>query len=393
MSWFTLRLLPADFLRLVCLGATRTLYRIKFANTSRLPKTGGVLLLPNHVTFADAFFISAACDRPVRFVMDETFMANRAIQLSAKLFGTVPIRRDQPLEAIRKIIEALENGDVVALFPEGQLTRTGALCELERGFELIARKANAPIFPLWIDGAWGSIFSFERGRFFKKIPYRIPFGLAISIGEQITTDRVNRGDAQLGLMKASSEAIARRFEGRAIPETINGYQITQLNALHRGGTFHVLGEDSEMKAISGVLEEFARQTGGAIKQMDSFQATHGRVWPGGGKLREQISSALFTTQEIHFYDFSELALTPLENDGLIHLPCLAINGTVISLSMPHPMNLGDLSLFQAGHKTHSRGKILPGFYLQNGFVLPGRFPLPENTSLDNEGFLIHQDPE
>ena len=182
MSWFIIRILPADFIRLISLAVVRTLYRIKLSGGERIPKTGGVLLLPNHVTFADAFFISAITDRTVRFVMDETFMKNGMIRFAVRLFGAVPIRRDQPLEAIRKTIAALEEGHVVALFPEGQLSRTGGLCELERGFELIARKAKSPIFPVWVDGSWGSIFSFERGKFFRKIPYQIPYGLSIAVG-------------------------------------------------------------------------------------------------------------------------------------------------------------------------------------------------------------------
>ena len=104
------------------------IYRIQVVNPERMPAKGGVLLLPNHVTYADAFFISAACPRPVRFVMDEAFMAKRAIRVFTGIFDTMTIRRDQPLEAIRKIIQALKKGDVVCLFPEGQLTRTGTLC-------------------------------------------------------------------------------------------------------------------------------------------------------------------------------------------------------------------------------------------------------------------------
>ncbi|MEP4808492.1 MAG: MFS transporter, partial [Luteolibacter sp.] len=172
MTWFVLRILPADFIRLIGLAVVKSLYHIRFTGTDRIPKEGGVLLLPNHVTYADAFFISAACDRPVRFVMDESFMKSPAIRLSAKLFGTVTIRRDQPLEAIRTTITALEEGHIVALFPEGQLTRTGGLCEIERGFELIARKTKSPIFPLWVDGSWGSVFSFDRGRYFRKMPHK-----------------------------------------------------------------------------------------------------------------------------------------------------------------------------------------------------------------------------
>ena len=80
MSWFVLRMLPADFIRLLCVSGVKFLYRIRLSGTEHIPKSGGALLLPNHVTFADAFFISAASERPVRFVMDEVFSRNRAVR-------------------------------------------------------------------------------------------------------------------------------------------------------------------------------------------------------------------------------------------------------------------------------------------------------------------------
>ncbi|MFN7343049.1 MAG: 1-acyl-sn-glycerol-3-phosphate acyltransferase, partial [bacterium] len=214
-------ILPADFIRLFVGSLVKTIYRIKYSGLENIPKSGGALLLPNHVTFADAFFLSVVSDRPLRFVMDETFMVNPTIRLSARLFGTVPIRRSHPLEAIRTTVEALANGHLVVLFPEGQLTRTGALCELERGFELIAKGAQVPVLPVWVDGSWGSIFSFERGRYFKKMPYGIPYGLSVAVGEPITAPKINRQTLQAALLKTSAQAIAQKFPDNTNPQGRN----------------------------------------------------------------------------------------------------------------------------------------------------------------------------
>ena len=382
ISWYIVRLLPADFVRLLCLGAVKAIYRIKVSGAERIPPSGGVLLLPNHVTFADAFFVSAACGRPVRFVMDETFMAHKAIRFSAKLFGTVPIRRDQPLEAIRKTIEALESGHVVALFPEGQLTRSGALCELERGFELIARKANCPILPLWIDGSWGSVFSFERGRYFRKIPHRVPYGLTIGVGEAITAkpDRTLVRDAML---KSSSEAVAARFPCDAKAARINAHQLTQLDALPRGGTLHVLeGEGMEP------LDEFAKRTKGRVVFKKSFDSDAGGVWIGGEKLRGQIAGAGSPKEKIRFFDFGRGARVPFAKENVTHLPCLAVDGLVVAMSLPHPSKSDMRSAFQSGHKPSSWGKLLPGWHITNGKLFPGGLALPEAAELDGECFLF-----
>jgi acyl-[acyl-carrier-protein]-phospholipid O-acyltransferase / long-chain-fatty-acid--[acyl-carrier-protein] ligase len=385
MSWFILRILPADFIRLVCVGIMKSIYRIKFTGSERIPKTGGVLLLPNHVTYADAFFIAAGCDRPVRFVMDETFMKSRAIRLSAKLFGTVTIRRDQPLEAIRTTIAALSEGHVVVLFPEGQLTRTGGLCEIERGFELIARKAKSTTLPLWVDGSWGSVFSFERGRFFLKIPRSIPYPLVIAIGEEITSPKPTCAEVQAALMKASTEAITCRYAKKGTPAQISAHRLTQLNAIPRGSEIHLIEGEVDFLPI---LAEFCRATNSRLVQHAAFAPLLGKTWLGAAKLRTQIEGTHILENEIHFHDFSSSTATPLEKENLLHLPALAIAGEIIAMSMQHPPMPHKSNTFQTGNKPGSYGKILPGFHLENAAIHPGNHHLPEGATLDGEGFLI-----
>jgi len=384
ISWYILRILPADFIRLVCLAVVKTLYRIKVSGADRIPKTGGVLLLPNHVTYADAFFISAASDRPVRFVMDDTFMVSKVIRFSVKLFGTVPIRRDQPLEAIRKTIEALESGHVVVMFPEGQLTRTGGLCELERGFELIARKANCPILPLWVDGSWGSVFSFERGRYFRKMPHRVPYGLSIAVGGEIT-GKPDREIVRDALLKASSEAVAGRFPRHTKPARINGHQLTQLDALPRGGTLNVM-EGDVPDGVLDALREYARETKGRVEVRPDFRPANAEVWIGGENLRRRITAPESRMKPIRFFDFGANALVPFEMEGVVHLPCLAVDGMVVAMSLPHPPLPDVRSEFQAGHKADSWGKILPGWHIERGKLFPGGLELPEGAKLDGECF-------
>ncbi len=384
MTWFVLRLLPSDFVRLIGLALVKTLYRIRVDGQERIPEKGGVLLLPNHVTFADAFFISAASPRTVRFVMDETFMASRIVRFGANLFGAVPIRRDQPLEAIRKTIEALDDGHVVALFPEGQLTRTGALCELERGFELIARKAKCPILPVWVDGTWGSIFSFERWRFFKKVPYRVPYGLSIAIGGEITEEKPDRALVRAAMMKTSAAAVELRFRPAQDPVAVNAHQLTQLAALPRGASIFVLEGDPAAVPLLPVLRAFAKLTKGSLEIPGTFDPAIGGYWVGGEMLREAASSSPEKSGGAVLFDFSG---TPDSDDTRL-LPCFQISGLVVAMSMPHPPRPAPRSEFQAGRKIGSVGKMLPGWYVENGFLQPGNLPWPETAKLDEEGFVL-----
>jgi acyl-[acyl-carrier-protein]-phospholipid O-acyltransferase / long-chain-fatty-acid--[acyl-carrier-protein] ligase len=377
----------------------RWIYRIRVSHPEHIPTSGGALLLPNHVTFADAFFISAVCPRPVRFVMDEVFMAKPFIRWFVSIFNTVTIRRDQPREAIRITIDALKNGDLVCLFPEGQLTRTGALNELQRGCELIAKKAGHPLIPMWCDGSWVSIFSFERGKVFAKRPYLKFYGVTVAFGREISPTQIHLETLQREMLVCSAAAISERFEDNRLETDghrstwVNGYQIGQINALQRHQKFCVLQNDH----VSLGLSAFSDLFGVEMKTCDVFVASQPAVWVGSDGLRKWLEKAN-PSQEITFFDFSESALAPLEHANIRHFPCLAIHGIVIAMSMPHPAKPDSTSEYQAGYKPKSWGKLLPGFYLGSaendslrvfGPAAPKEgFLLPTGCTLDAEGFLV-----
>lgn len=388
VTWISFRHLIVDFIRLIGLALIRTIYRIEVRGACHLPEKGGVLLLPNHVTFADAFYLTAACPRRVRFVMDETFLANHWIRRFAGIFGTVAIARDQPREAIRATIDALQAGDVVCLFPEGKITRTGTLGALERGFELIANKAGCPILPVWIDGSWGSIFSYERGPGFRKKPYRIPHPLGIAFGELMEGHAADLRAIRQALLKASAAAIHSHFPSATAAE-INGHQIGQVNVLARRTPVHALEADPSIEELLPVLSAHGREFGSPLLRHPPPQGGTS-TWIGGEALRTALEAAGGGT--ITFLDFSPKALEPLVLPGITHLPCLAIGGLVIAMSMP------DQAKGQAGGKPRSWGKLLPGFHLESddsgqprihGPAAPAEgLPLPAGSSLDDEGFLV-----
>ena len=109
-------------IRVVFLIGIRLVYRVRAVHAERVPASGGVLLLPNHVTYADAFFLSAACSRPVRFVMDEAFIASPVIRWFTGIFGTVNIRDDTDEDVVDSYAPSLP-------FPWSALFKGG------RGFE------------------------------------------------------------------------------------------------------------------------------------------------------------------------------------------------------------------------------------------------------------------
>jgi acyl-[acyl-carrier-protein]-phospholipid O-acyltransferase/long-chain-fatty-acid--[acyl-carrier-protein] ligase len=162
----------------------RLFYRVNALGLEHLPK-GGFLLLPNHITWVDAIILQLACPRPVRYIIDREFYHKPFLKPFLRLVRCIPIDTKHARSAIRAATEQIAAGEIVCLFPEGQLTRSGTLLRLRRGYELIAQHANAKVVPVWLDRLWGSIFSFQGGKFFTKLPKEIPYRVTVAFGKPL----------------------------------------------------------------------------------------------------------------------------------------------------------------------------------------------------------------
>jgi len=183
---YVLFLLPEWFGRLLLFFFTHTVYRVKVLGRDNLPERTGALLVCNHMSFVDAALLIASTDRPIRFLMYKGIYEDKFVKPFAKMMKAIPISSEQrPRDMIRSLhiaSEALNNGEIVCIFAEGQITRTGQMLPFRRGLERIMKGVEVPIIPVNLDGVWGSIFSFERGRFLWKVPRRIPYPVTVSFG-------------------------------------------------------------------------------------------------------------------------------------------------------------------------------------------------------------------
>jgi 1-acyl-sn-glycerol-3-phosphate acyltransferase len=141
-----------------------------------VPRTGAVLVTPNHVSFVDALFLVTAIRRPVRFVIE------------ASWYERWWLRARRMLRAMRDAGEGLDRGEVVCIFPEGQLTRTGTLLPFRRGMTRLVKGRRAVVLPVYMDRVWGSVFSRERGRFLLKWPKRLPYRVTLAIGRPLPAE-------------------------------------------------------------------------------------------------------------------------------------------------------------------------------------------------------------
>jgi len=183
---YAVLLLPDSLLRLVLWMLTHSLYRIRVEGRENIPERGGALFISNHMSWVDALLLIASTDRPIRFLMYEPIYKKRFIYPFARIMGCIPISSEQNprdlIHSLRLASNAIESGEIVCIFAEGQMTRIGQMLPFRPGFERIIKGVEAPIIPVHLDNVWGSIFSFEGGRFLWKLPRRIPYPVTVSFG-------------------------------------------------------------------------------------------------------------------------------------------------------------------------------------------------------------------
>ncbi len=186
---YCVRLVPDSLVRFLLWLLTKTIYRLQIMGRDHIPEKGGALFVCNHVSFVDALLLLTSTDRRVRFMMFKGHYELPWIKPFAKMLRVIPISSEQrPREMIQSLQtagDAIRAGDVVCIFAEGQITRIGQMLPFRRGFERIMKDVEAPIVPVAIDGVWGSIFSFNKGRFLWKVPRRFPYPITVNYGRPL----------------------------------------------------------------------------------------------------------------------------------------------------------------------------------------------------------------
>jgi acyl-[acyl-carrier-protein]-phospholipid O-acyltransferase/long-chain-fatty-acid--[acyl-carrier-protein] ligase len=206
-----------DFLvRFLLWMLTHTIFRIRIAGAENVPFRGPALLVANHVSHVDGFIIGACVQRFIRFMVYRPYYELKALNWFFRLTKAIPVSPGSRREIVASLIQArreLEAGHVVCIFAEGAISRTGNMLPFKRGFERVVEGLDVPVIPVHLDRLWGSIFSFERGRFFWKWPKRIPYPVTVSFGKPLSA-QASAEDVRLAIMELGSEAIDRRRSRR-----------------------------------------------------------------------------------------------------------------------------------------------------------------------------------
>jgi acyl-[acyl-carrier-protein]-phospholipid O-acyltransferase/long-chain-fatty-acid--[acyl-carrier-protein] ligase len=238
----------------------RCFYRVTALEAKNLP-AGGFLLLPNHISWVDAVVLQLACPRPIRYIIDQEFYAKPLLHAILRVARCIPIDARHPRSAIRVASEQITAGEIVCLFPEGQLTRSGTLLRLRRGYELIAHHAKAPVVPVWLDQLWGSIFSFQGGKFFTKWPRRIPHRVTIAFGKPLAADAADLATVREELLKLGEFCFSRRpsLDRHLAAECVRGMKKRRFATAVIDGIDHSHLSRSKLLGAAAALSRFLRK--------------------------------------------------------------------------------------------------------------------------------------
>jgi acyl-[acyl-carrier-protein]-phospholipid O-acyltransferase / long-chain-fatty-acid--[acyl-carrier-protein] ligase len=174
-------------LRFVVLGIFRLLFRVRIVGGERIPKEGGALLVANHTSYADVPLLGYTTHRFIRFMMWKQLYDVMPFRPFYRRLHTIPLPTNSPkgsIQALRAAREELKNGEMVCIFPEGAITRTGQIMPFQRGFEKIVRGTDAPVIPIFLDGLWGHPLSYRGGGLFQSWNWKRR-EVTIHIGEPV----------------------------------------------------------------------------------------------------------------------------------------------------------------------------------------------------------------
>ncbi|HEY3305393.1 MAG TPA: MFS transporter, partial [Candidatus Binatia bacterium] len=209
---YILTLLPDFLIRFTLWLVTHTIYRIRVVEQEHVPFRGPALLVCNHMSHADALLVGASVQRFIRFMMYRPYYEIRWLNWLFRLMKAIPVSarsRREIVESLERARDELRQGHVVCIFAEGAISRTGNLLPFKRGFEKIVEGLEIPIIPVHLDRLWGSIFSFKEGRFFWKLPERLPYPVTISFGRPLPSSSTAQ-EARQAILELGSEAVEHR---------------------------------------------------------------------------------------------------------------------------------------------------------------------------------------
>jgi len=207
-------LVPEFLMRFLVWLLIHSVYHVKARGLDKIPEDGPLVLVCNHVSFVDALIIGGCIRRPVRFVMYHKIYNLPILNFVFRTAKTIPIAgkyEDEALlnKAFEDIDEALEDGDVVCIFPEGKLTADGKMNTFRDGIEKIIGRRAVPVIPMSLQGLWGSAFSRQKSNIFYRLFKGFKSSIGLAVGDMVEAKDVSAAMLQDRVQKLFGEPVIK----------------------------------------------------------------------------------------------------------------------------------------------------------------------------------------
>ena len=195
-------LLPEFLMRFLAWLIISVIYRIRPSGLENIPKKGPAVVVCNHVSYMDPIILAGSVRRPMRFVMWYKIFQIPLLNFIFRTMKAIPIagaREDVNImnEAFEKVDAELAAGNVVCIFPEGAITRDGAIARFRPGIEKIIARRPVPVLPVAVGRLWGGWFSRRHDGRLRKIPRRLFARVPVTFGEPVRPAEVTAAKLEL----------------------------------------------------------------------------------------------------------------------------------------------------------------------------------------------------
>lgn len=187
--------------RFLCQAAFLTIFRGRVFHVERVPRAGGVLLVCNHQSFLDPVLATLALPRECHYMARDTLFRGALFTSLIQSLNAFPVKRGAAdVGAIKETLRRLRSGGLIAVFPEGTRTSDGRVGTMRAGPVLIARKAQVPIVPTLILGAYES--------WPRRAPLPRPSPVLVAYGEPLRPAAISGLSDEICIERIRSEILS-----------------------------------------------------------------------------------------------------------------------------------------------------------------------------------------
>lgn len=301
VAFYICKLLPDALLRSVFCSVLNLFFHVKVDGLQNLRSAGSkVLIIANHVSLLDGVLVAAYLPRKITFAIDSNWGNKWYVKMFSGIVNFYPLNPANPM-AIRSLIDVVNKGKTVMIFPEGRISVTGSLMKIYEGAGVIAAKSGAKIVPIRIDGAQYSKFSYLEGviktQMFPKIKLSVLPPCQLNLSDDLTMRERRRitslklHDIMADMVYQTTEKNVPIFNSLLKAENIYGhkhqvaldimkktltYSSFLLKTYVLGSAFHKAFEQEKNigvllpNSLAGVVSFFALQSVGKIPVMLNF---------------------------------------------------------------------------------------------------------------------------